>query len=580
MNQWEAAALVLRVTALIPQTNATLLDGAAALAHILPSVSAGVAGAGGTPNVTVSFGGENVGAAANASASIQRVLAAIIQTGAELSATLGGYHQRQDAWTMEGTVAQDEMARIDAETLAANIRLDVANKEKAAQDIAVTNAQNVDSFLHSKFTDNELYDWMVSQTSTTYFQAYQLAYSMAKAAEQCFDRELAITSADAGSAYIQFGYWDSLHQGLTAGEKLHYDLRRLESAYFTQNDRELEISKHISLVQLDPFALVELRQNGSCLIDLPEILFDLDNPGHYMRRIKSVGLTVPCVVGPYTSVSATLTLMANQIRASSDATGYSYDPPPPSSTSFILDPGGTGEIVTSSGQNDSGLFELRFEDERYLPFEAAGAVSNWRLTLNNVYPQFDYSTITDVVLHLRYTARDGGGPLAAAAAAAAKSALNKTALAESRTGLYRLFSGRHDYPTNWAQFLDPAPGAAQILTLPMAPERFQFFTNGLDIKVGSIDVLAVTTDTTAWTLALTTPAGATQTVPLRADPELGGVQSAYLTLTPTANLGCAPTAPTATPPTWTLQLTTATAQAITAADLEDLLIVVAYTVSP
>ena len=54
------------------------------------------------------------------------------------------------------------------------------------------------------------------------------------------------------------------------------------------------------------------------MINLPELLFDLDNPGHYMRRLKSVALTVPCVVGPYTSVSATLTLLDNQIRTSTD----------------------------------------------------------------------------------------------------------------------------------------------------------------------------------------------------------------------------------------------------------------------
>ena len=31
-------------------------------------------------------------------------------------------------------------------------------------------------------------------------------------------------------------------------------------------------------------------------------------------------------------------------------------------------------IATSSGQNDSGLFELNFRDERYLPFEFHGAM--------------------------------------------------------------------------------------------------------------------------------------------------------------------------------------------------------------
>ena len=40
--------------------------------------------------------------------------------------------------------------------------------------------------------------------------------------------------------------------------------------------------------------------------DHMEVLFDLDYPGHYLRRLKSVGLTIPCVTGPYTGVSCTL----------------------------------------------------------------------------------------------------------------------------------------------------------------------------------------------------------------------------------------------------------------------------------
>ncbi|MBK9227461.1 MAG: hypothetical protein IPL67_10515 [Ignavibacteria bacterium] len=35
----------------------------------------------------------------------------------------------------------------------------------------------------------------------------------------------------------------------------------------------------------------------------------------------------------------------------------------------------------STGQNDSGVFELNFRDERYLPFENTGAISSWRLEL-------------------------------------------------------------------------------------------------------------------------------------------------------------------------------------------------------
>ena len=116
------------------------------------------------------------------------------------------------------------------------------------------------------------------------------------------------------SNYIQYGYWDSLKKGLLSGEKLYHDLKRMEAAYLEQNKREYELTKHISLVLLNPDALLQLRETGSCYFEIPELLFDLDHPGQYMRRIKSVSLTMPCVTGPYTNVGAKLTLLSNRIR--------------------------------------------------------------------------------------------------------------------------------------------------------------------------------------------------------------------------------------------------------------------------
>jgi len=72
-----------------------------------------------------------------------------------------------------------------------------------------------------------------------------------------------------------------LKKGLLAGERLHYDLKRLETAYYEQNRREYELTKHISLEQLDPIALLKLRQNGECFLDIPETVFDMDYPSHY-----------------------------------------------------------------------------------------------------------------------------------------------------------------------------------------------------------------------------------------------------------------------------------------------------------
>ena len=152
--------------------------------------------------------------------------------------------------------------------------------------------------MEQKFTNAELYQWMVGQLSTLYFQSYQLAYDLAKQAERAYRHELALPDA----TFVQFGYWDSLKKGLLAGERLQFDLERMDTGYLENNRREYELTRHVSLALLDPVALLQLRTAGACEFSVPEALFDLDYPGHYLRRIKSVSVTVPCVAGPYTGV--------------------------------------------------------------------------------------------------------------------------------------------------------------------------------------------------------------------------------------------------------------------------------------
>lgn len=43
-------------------------------------------------------------------------------------------------------------------------------------------------------------------------------------------------------------------------------------------------------------------------------------------------------------------------------------------------------IATSSSQNDNGMFEMNFRDERYLPFEGSGVISDWSLELFHDLP--------------------------------------------------------------------------------------------------------------------------------------------------------------------------------------------------
>ena len=80
---------------------------------------------------------------------------------------------------------------------------------------------------------------MVTQLTTVYTQAYQLAFSLALQAQAAYQYELGRPT----DQFIQFGYWDSQHKGLTAGDSLLFDLRRMEAQYLANNPREHELTE-------------------------------------------------------------------------------------------------------------------------------------------------------------------------------------------------------------------------------------------------------------------------------------------------------------------------------------------------
>src|SRR5213078_673154 len=225
----------------------------------IPTFNVGIAGFGGTPNLSASFGGDNLGRAAGGEAGKLRGNAAIKTRNAGLSTTFATYQRRREEWTFQFQLANEEIQQIDNQLIAADLRIAIARNELAIQDRQITDAQDTAALLHAKFTNQELYSWMLSQLSSTYFQAYQLAYDLAKRASKTYSFELGLP--DPG--FIQFGYWDSLHNGLVAGDKLLLELRRLQAAYLNNHTRELELTRHVSLLQLDPQQLVRLRETGS-----------------------------------------------------------------------------------------------------------------------------------------------------------------------------------------------------------------------------------------------------------------------------------------------------------------------------
>ncbi|MGA9768044.1 MAG: neuraminidase-like domain-containing protein [Blastocatellia bacterium] len=481
----EKIGLVLSAASKIPLGIKAANDGVATVAHLIPEVKIGSPTTAGP-----TYGGPNMAKSAQSFGNSMQALATIMDVGATIVNRIAEYDRRRDDWEFQANLAAIELKQIDRQLAAAQIRVALSEQELRNHDRQIDNAREVDQFLRGKFSNHDLYQWMIGQVSSLYFQSYQLAYDLAKRAELCMQHELGLKYGE--TSFIRFGYWDSLKKGLLAGDHLAYDLKRLDVAYLDGNIREYELTKHISLISLAPEQLIALKETGTCEFEIPEWLFDLDTPGHYRRRIRMVSLTIPCVTGPYTTIHCKARLVRNSYRQNADLAG-SYDRQPSddpagSDDRFVDDRKVLESIVTSTGQNDAGLFEPGMRDERYLPFEGAGAISSWRLELPVQFKTFDYNSISDVILHMRYTARDGGEPLRVAATSSVTERLENV----TSRPLFRLFSLRHEFPSEWYRFVNSSTPGINAMTVDLAAARFPSFVQNREIAITKAQVIART----------------------------------------------------------------------------------------
>jgi Tc toxin complex TcA C-terminal TcB-binding domain len=458
------------------------LEQAAPILNLIPSMHLDMHfwGLGGHTKI---FGGDWWAMAAHEAAELVQMFATWHQDQATIAARTAGYQRRADEWMLQANLAARELAQTGLQILASIIAEQVVYHDYQIAKTQVQQAQEVQQFLQTKFTGAELYRWMQGQTSGLYYQFYRLAVDTARKAEQTMKQELMRPEVDA-TGFVKFNYWDTGRQGLLSGEALYFDVKQMEIAYLENNKRELEITRHVSLRQIDPLALLSLKITGRCALSIPEWLFDRDCPGHYMRRIKSVSLSIPAVAGPYTGINCTLSLQRSTVRVSPLLRNNKYARDTAGSEDRFVDYfGSVDAIVTSGGSDDSGMFEPNLRDERLLPFEGAGVVSSWALALPAALRPFDYMTIADVILHIRYTARAGGDTLAAHATQELLAALD----AAGSSGQVLMFCLRFDLPDQWYAF---AAGTGDF-TMQLRRDLFPYVAQSA--KTITIDALTLYT---------------------------------------------------------------------------------------
>jgi hypothetical protein len=118
----------------------------------------------------------------------------------------------------------------------------------------------------------------------------------------------------------------------------------------------------------------------------------------------------------------------------------------------------------SQYETNSGVFELNFESEHYLPFEGTGAVSRWRLELGGPPGAYDLGNLSDVTITLKYTALQGGDSFAASVRGLLKP-----------TDALRAFNLSVDFGDAWSAFLQ---GDATTLQLPLSQALFPNMASG------------------------------------------------------------------------------------------------------
>lgn len=395
--------------------------------------------------VGTSYGGSNLGSAAQTMSKALQMTSNYMSYQSASAAKKGGFKRALEERVMQANAAGYEIKQIDKQIATQQIRIAMANQDIINQQKQIDNSQEIEDFLKNKYSNAELYTWMKGKLKTLYRQVYNVAYDIAQKAEKTYRFERGLSS----TSFIQGGYWDTSHDGLLAGEQLYVGLKQLEAAYQENRGYDYEINKHISIRQLNPLALLSLKENGFCEFSIPEYIFDMDYPGHYKRRIKAISISVPCIAGPYTGLNATLRLLDHTFRNSALATSNNYpektDEDDDRFMKFMVP---ISAIAASSGQNDNGMFELNFKDERYLPFEGAGVISKWRFELP-AFQQFDYDTITDIIISIRYTAAEGGDRLKLAAAKSVTNFIKQTDDLAQDEGLFVFADLKHDLPTEW-----------------------------------------------------------------------------------------------------------------------------------
>ncbi|WP_239341259.1 neuraminidase-like domain-containing protein [Frankia sp. CiP3] len=327
-------------------------------------------------------------------------------TWSQWNSMQAGFARTRQDWTFRQQIARYEGNIAGQQVTIETDGVRVAEQERAVSELQADNAEQLLEFQQSKFTNVELYDWMSGVLERTYRWFLQQATSLAQLAAQ----QLAFERQEGQPPAIQADYWEPPPQGfaaltgegtgpdrrgLTGAARLLQDIADLEQYAFQTNQRKLQLTRTLSLAQLDPLELARLRTDGIMTFATPMRLFDQDFPGHHLRLIRRVAVSVVALIPPSEGIHATLS-----------STGVSRVVVGPEVFQTIVLRRPPESVALTAPMNATGTFTFEQPTGMRDPFEGLGVDTTWELRLPKASNLFDFATIADVLLTVDYTALD------------------------------------------------------------------------------------------------------------------------------------------------------------------------------
>lgn len=323
---------------------------------------------------------------------------------AQIASVKAGFERRKQQWRLQKGLAEKDVQIGCLQITRAEQQLGIAEQERDIAQLQTDHARTAKDFLANKFTNADLYEWMSGVLS----RVYSFFLQQATATAQLAQNQLAFERQERSPTIIQSDYWrpptktqgnvnsgEQLadRRGLTGSARLLQDIYKLDQYAFETKKRKLQLRQTFSLDRLFPFEFQQFRESGVLPFATPMELFDQDFPGHFLRLIKRIRVTIIGLIPPERGVRATLTNSGiSRVVVGPD-------------TFRTIDVRRTPELIAfTSAQEATGQFELEPEGKLLLPFEGTGVDTTWELELPKGANPFDYRTISDVLLTVEYTA--------------------------------------------------------------------------------------------------------------------------------------------------------------------------------